>query len=201
MVAKVRPLGPSILRSDLGNMFDFSELKEKSKDIENWLAKELSVIRTGRATSAILDYVQVDAYGSKMAIKELANIVVEDAKTIRIEPWDLTVGKSIEKAIISSNLGLSVSPFEKGLRIIFPDLTSERREQFIKVVGQQLEEAKITLRSLRDKTWKTIEEKEKAGNMGEDDKFRFKDEMQKIIDESHRKLEEMAEKKNNEIRN
>lgn len=181
-------------------MFDFSELKEKSREVESWLSRELSTIRTGRASSAILDFIQVEAYGSKMAIKELANIMVEDAKTIRVEPWDLGIGKSIEKAITVSNLGLSVSPFDKGLRIIFPELTAERREQFIKVVKQQLEEAKVSLRNLRDKTGKAIEEKERGGGMGEDDKFRFKEEMQKIIDESQRKLEEMAEKKEREIR-
>lgn len=182
-------------------MFDFSDLKIKSKDIESWLAKELSVIRTGKATSAILDFVQVDAYGSKMSIKELANIIVEDTKTIKIEPWDMTVGKSIEKAINTSNLGLSVAPYDKGLRIIFPDLTSERREQFIKVVKQKFEEAKISFRNLRDKTWKAIEEKEKEGGMGEDDKFRLKEEMQKIIDESSKKLEELTVKKELEIKN
>jgi ribosome recycling factor len=181
-------------------MFDFAELKTKSKDIENWLAKELSVIRTGKATPAILDFVQVEAYGSKMTIKELANIVVEDAKTIRIEPWDMNVGKSIEKAITSSNLGLSVSPFEKGLRIIFPNLTTERREQFIKVVKNKLEEGKVSLRTLRDKTGKVIDEKEKIGGMGEDDKFRLKEEVQKVIDEVSRKMEELAEKKEKEIR-
>lgn len=181
-------------------MFDFSDLKTKSKDIENWLAKELSVIRTGRANSAILDFVQVEAYGSKMAIKELANIVVEDAKSVKLEPWDMAVGKSIEKAISISSLGLSVVPFDKGLRIIFPELTAERREQFVKVVKNKLEEGKVTLRTLRDKTWKMIEEKEKSGGMGEDDKFRLKEDMQKIIDEVNRKMEELAAKKEVEIK-
>ncbi|MFH0804257.1 MAG: ribosome recycling factor [Candidatus Zambryskibacteria bacterium] len=181
-------------------MFDFLELKTKSKEIENWLSKELSVIRTGRATPTILDFVQVEAYGSRMTIKELANIVVEDAKTVRVEPWDASVGKSIEKAIDSSNLGLSVAPFEKGLRIIFPELTAERREQFIKVVKAKLEEGRVSLRSLRDKTGKAIDEKEKTGGMGEDEKFRFKEEMQKMIDQSGKKLEELAERKEAEIK-
>lgn len=181
-------------------MFNFSELKENTKGVEKWLKKELSIIRTGKATPAILDFVQVEAYGSKMTIKELANIVVEDVKTVRIEPWDASVGKNIEKAINLSNLGLSVAPLEKGLRIIFPDLTSERREQFIKVVKSKLEESKMSLRNLRDKTWKAIEEKEKAGNMGEDDKFRSKEEMQKIINETGKKLEELAERKEAEIK-
>jgi len=116
------------------------------------------------------------------------------------ETGELRIGKSIEKAISTSNLGLSTAPFEKGLRIIFPELTAERREQFIKIVKQQLEEAKISLRALRDKTWKAIEEKEKAGGMGEDDKFKLKDEMQKIIDLSVKKLEELAAKKEAEIK-
>lgn len=181
-------------------MFDFSELKIKSKEIENWLAKELSVIRTGRANSSILDFVEVPAYGSKMSIKELANITVEDAKTVRVEPWDMTVGKSIEKAITTSNLGLSVAAYEKGLRIIFPELTAERREQFIKVVKNQFEEAKVSVRSLRDKTSKAIDEKEKSGGMGEDDKFRLKEDMQKIIEETNKNLENLATKKEAEIK-
>jgi ribosome recycling factor len=168
-------------------MFNFNDLKEKIKGVEEWLQKEFSVIRTGRATPMILDFVQVEAYGQKMSIKELANISVEDAKTVKIEPWDQSVAKSIEKAITTSNLGLSLAPFEKGLRIIFPELTSERREQFVKVVKSKLEEARVSLRGLRDKTWKEIEEKEKAGGMGEDDKFRLKEDLQKIIDEANQK--------------
>lgn len=182
-------------------MFNFSDLKEKIKGVEEWLQKEFSVIRTGRATPMILDFVQVEAYGQKMSIKELANISVEDAKTVKIEPWDQSVVKSIEKAITTSNLGLSMAPFEKGLRIIFPELTSERREQFVKVVKSKLEEARVSLRGLRDKTWKEIEEKEKAGGMGEDDKFRLKEDLQKIIDEANQKLEMVADKKEVEIKN
>jgi ribosome recycling factor len=93
-----------------------------------------------------------------------------------------------------------MAPFEKGLRVIFPDLTSERREQFAKVVRNKLEEGRVSLRGLRDKTWKEIEEREKAGGMGEDDKFRLKEELQKLIDEANQKLEALAEKKEIEIK-
>lgn len=181
-------------------MFNFGDLKEKIKNVEEWLAKELSSIRTGRATPAVLDFVQIEAYGQKMSIKELANILAEDAKTIRVEPWDQSVSKEIEKAIISSNLGLSVVPFEKGLRVVFPELTSERREQFVKILKNKLEEARTSLRGARDKTWKEIEEKEKTGGMGEDDKFRLKAEMQKLVDGGNKKIEEMAAKKETDIR-
>ena len=180
-------------------MYQFNELKEKISGVEDWLLKELSLIRTGRATPVILDSILVEAYGSKMGIKGLANVIIEDAKTIRVEPWDMNMGKPIEKAITTSNLGLSLAPFEKGLRIIFPDLTSERREQLIKVMKGKLEEARVSLRGVRDKTWNEIQEKEKQGGMGEDIKFRLKEDMQKMIDEVNSKLDAMAAKKESEI--
>ena len=167
--------------------------------MENWLHKELSVIRTGRAAPSILDAVQVEAYGSKMEIKELATVLIEDVRTIRVEPWDKNQTKIIEKAIISSNLGLSVNVDDRGLRIIFPELTSERREQLIKVAKQKMEEARVALRTLRDKTWEEIQTKEKKGGMGEDDKFRLKNDMQKMVDETNKKLEELFNRKADEI--
>src|SRR3989344_411260 len=176
-------------------MYDFGELKQKIRQVEEWLASELAQVRTGRATPAILDSLQAEAYGSKMNLKEIANIVVEDVRTIRVEPWDTSLARAIEKAIITSNLGLSTSPFEKGVRIIFPELTSERREALAKLVRSKLEEARVSLRGLRDKTWADVQEKEKKGGMGEDDKFRLKEEMQKQIDEANKKLEEVVERK------
>lgn len=184
----------------LNHMFNFAEFKEKSKAVEEWLRKELSSIRTGRANISILDNVTVEAYGSQMSIRELANIGMEDARTIKVEPWDQSVLKAIEKSITTSNLGLSVSPFEKGLRVIFPELTSERREQFVKVVKSKLEEARVSLRGIRDKTSKEIDEKEKQGGMGEDDKFRLKEEMQKYVEEFGSKFQEIADKKEEEVR-
>ncbi len=181
-------------------MFDFADSKQKIKQTEEWLHNELASVRTGRATPAILDSIQVEAYGSKMNLREVANVLTEDARSIRVEPWDSSLGKSIEKAVINSNLGLSVAPFEKGVRVIFPELTSERREQLVKLVKQKLEEARVTLRGVRDKTSKEIEEREKKGGMGEDDKFRLKEDLQKLIDDSNKKLDEIAERKISEIR-
>ncbi len=181
-------------------MFDFTESKQKIKQTEEWLNNELSVVRTGRATPVILDSIQVEAYGSKMNLREVANVLTEDARSIRIEPWDSSLSKAIEKAITVSNLGLSVAPFEKGVRVIFPELTTERREQLVKLVKQKLEESRVTLRGIRDKTWNEIQEQEKKGGMGEDDKFRLKEDLQKHIDESNKKLDEIAERKITEIR-
>jgi len=181
-------------------MYNFSPFKEKTKEAENWLVKEFSQLRTGRAAPTILNAVQVEAYGGRIEVKELATVLIEDARTIRVEPWDKTQSKIIEKAIISSNLGLSVNSDDRGLRIIFPELTSERREQLIKVAKQKLEEARMTLRSMRDKTWEEIQAKEKEGGMGEDEKFRFKDELQKFVDQTNKNLEELFERKAVEIK-
>jgi ribosome recycling factor len=181
-------------------MFNFNNFKTKAAAVEEWLVKEMSFIRTGRALPSILDAVSVEAYGGRMAVKELASISVEDPRVIRVEPWDKTQTKAIEKGIQSANLGLSVNSDEKGLRVIFPELTSERREQVIKLAKNKLEESRITLRGLRDEVMKEIEAKEKEGGMGEDDKFRFKEELQKMVEALNTKLEEMFERKEKEIK-
>lgn len=182
-------------------MNDFSDLNKKIEEIISWLNQEFGRLRTGRATPMILESLDIEAYGTKMSIQELASVIIEDAKTIKIEPWDTSVLKTIEKSIITSNLGLSVAPFDKGIRIIFPELTSERREEITKSAKQKLEEARISLRNLRDKKWNEIQEKEKRGEVSEDEKFKLKEKMQEMVDGANKKLEELFEKKETEIKN
>ena len=179
--------------------YSFEPLKKAIGDNLIWLKKEFSNIRTGRASPAILDVVSVDSYGVRMQINQLAGISIEDPRTIRISPWDMSQAKAIEKAIIDSSLGLSVSADDKGLRVSFPELTSERREGLIKMLKQKHEESRIMLRKERDKIKGDIETKEKAGGMGEDEKFRLFAEMQKLIEEGNKKLDELAERKETEI--
>lgn len=181
--------------------YDFKPLREKTKAALEWLQKEFSSIRTGRAAPAILDSVSVESYGAKMGIRELASVGVEDARTLRISPYDATQVKNIEKAIIQSNLGLSVSVDDKGLRVIFPELTAERRSGYLKVAKEKLEEAKKRLRSARDDVWKDIQEKEKAKKISEDEKFRGKDDMQKIVDETSKAMDDQYARKEKEITN
>jgi ribosome recycling factor len=182
-------------------MFNFSNYKKRIEEINNWLGTELSGIHTGRATPAVLDRLLVEAYGAKVAIREVAGINVEDARTLRISPWDSTQVKAIEKAIITSDLGLSVSVDERGLRASFPDLSSERRDSLVKVVKTRLEDAKITLKKEREENWQEIQKQEKEKKISEDDKFRLKDELQKLTDEANKKLEEKALAKESEILN
>jgi len=180
---------------------NIQNFKKKIEEIRNWLKKEFSSIRTGRATSAILDSITVDSYGSKMHINQIANITNEDAKTLRIIPWDRSQLKNIENAIGASDLGISVSVDEKGIRVIFSDLTSETRASLLKVARTKLEEARISVRTERDKIWSDIQEKEKNKQIGEDEKYIVKEKLQKIIDETNKELELTYEKKKNEIEN
>lgn len=179
--------------------YNFSSLKQSIKEVEEWLKKEHSGIRTGRATPAILDGVMVESYGSKMPVNQIGNITSEGARSLRITPWEISQAKAIEKAILVSDLGLSVSVDDKGVRVTFPELTTERRNSLIKIVKQKLEDARVSLRGERDKAWEDIQTKEKEGGMGEDEKFRLKNEMQKLIDEGNKNLDEITSRKEKEI--
>ena len=179
--------------------YNFTPLRTKAKEVEEWLKRELGGVRTGRATPVLLDTVQVEAYDSRMPISQVAAVSVEDARTLRISPWDSSLTKAIEKAIMQANLGVSAAVDDTGLRVAFPELTSERRVQLIKVAKTKFEEARISLRGERDKVSNDLESKKKEGELSEDEKFRFKNDMQKIIDETNQALEALYEKKEQEI--
>ncbi len=181
--------------------YNFSDLKKRAKNVEDWLIKEYSGIRTGRATPSILDNVKIMSYDSLMPISQVASITTKGPKSLRVVPWDTSVNKAIEKAIIESNLGLSVAMDEKGVRVMFPDLTVERRQSLVKLAKQKLEDARISLRKERDLTWDDIQKKEEDGSVTEDEKFRLKTEMQKIVDETGKRLQDMADKKEQEMNN
>ena len=164
-----------------------------------FLSKEYSQLNIGRASPSVLDGVTVESYGSRVPLKNVANISIEDPKTLRIAPWDKSQIKDIEKAIVSSNLGLSVATDDLGIRVIFPQLTTETRQSLVKVLKERLEEARITARRERERIWEDVQEKQKAGKLTEDDKFRAKEDLQKIIDEVNINLEASFEKKQKEV--
>jgi ribosome recycling factor len=179
--------------------YSFESFKKASMSTMDWLQKEFSGLRTGRSTPAILDRISVESYGSRVPVNQLANITVEDPKTLRITPWDKSVTRNIDSAIRESDLGLSVAVDDQGLRVSFPELTSDRRANLIKISKQKLEEARITLRGEREKVLNDLEKKEKDGEISKDERFRLREELQKMIDESNKKLDEMAAKKEKEI--
>lgn len=179
--------------------YNFSEFKERVNGIEEWLKKEFSLLRTGRATSAILDSITVESYGSQSPIAHVATISMEDARTLRVAPWDKTQVKAIEGAIQKANIGLSVTSDDAGLRVIFPELTGDRRQQIIKLLKDKFEDARISLRKEREEVLNDFKFQEKEGTMSEDEHFRAKEELQKLVDEANRKFEALAEHKEREI--
>ncbi len=180
-------------------MYNFGNLKTKIKEKEEWLQKELSGIRTGRANLAVLDSIKVEAYGAEMPVNQVANVSVEDARTIRVTPWDATLTKAIEKAVIVSNTGLSVAVDDKGLRLTVPMLTTETRGQYVKLAKQKVEDGKIALRQERGKTNDDIQNQKKDGAMSEDDMAKAKVELDKIIKEASTAFDALGEKKEAEI--
>lgn len=179
--------------------YDFSVFKKASEGAVEWLMREFAGIRTSRATPSILDSVSVSAYGSKMPINQLATVTVEGPKSLRITPWDKEVAKSVDSAIRESNLGLTVSIDDQGLRVSFPDLTSDRRAMLLKVAKENLEEARVTIRGERQKVLNDLDKKEDGGEISEDEQKRLKNELQKLVDETNKKLEELYDKKEKEI--
>lgn len=180
-------------------MYNFDQLKKDIEATTDWFGKELATVRTGRANTAILDGVTIEAYGAKSPLNQVANIGVEDAKSVRVSPWDKSQVKAIENAITLANLGVSVSSDADGVRVTFPEMTTERRTEMSKIADKKLEEGRIRLRKVREDVWGDIQDQEKNGDLTEDDKFRAKDDMQKIIDDANSKFEEMAKKKREEL--
>ena len=177
--------------------YDLSAFKKTLTHKTEWLLQELHGVRTGRATPALLDGIKFEMYGSLTALSHTGTIAIQDARTLYITPWDSTQIKPIEKAITVADLGVSVGSDEKGVRVSFPELTSERREQLIKIVRAKLEEARIAVRGERTKT---LSEIEKSG-ASEDETKRLKVEVQEMVDDVNGELEKIAEKKEEDLKN
>ena len=179
--------------------YDFTNLEAKLVGAREWLAREYKGVRTGRASPAVLDSIMVSAYGAMTPLKQVGNISVEDARTLRITPWDTSLVKDIERAIVSSNIGVGTSADSSGVRATFPELTGERRIELIKVAKHKLEEARASVRVVRDEIKKEILELEKEGGMGEDEKFQIIEELQKRVDTANTELEKAFASKEAEM--
>lgn len=156
-------------------------------------------IQTGRATPAILDSIKIDSYGTKVPLNQVASVTAEGPRSLRVSPWDKSQVASIEKSITEANIGVSASSDEGGVRVSFPELTSEKRETLGRLVNTKHEEARVSLRVARDEVWQDLQKKEKEGDISEDDKFRLKEEMEKIVTEANKELDAMVERKQKDI--
>ena len=177
-------------------------IKERKKDLDaaaEWLQLEASAIRTGRANPDMVSDIIVDYMGSPLRIKEVAAISTPDARSIAIQPWDKSALAAIEKAIRESSLQLAPVVDGTAVRLTVPSLTQERRLEYIKLLGTKTEEARIRVRQIREDILKKVQNAVKEKTAREDDVHRAKEQLQKMVDEYNRKLDDIFKKKETEL--
>ena len=163
------------------------------------LKNELNRLRTGRASLSILDPIKVDYYGTLTPMNQMATLAVPESRLITIQPWDVSVIKNIEKAILKSDLGLTPSNDGKIIRIAIPPLTEERRKELVKVVHKMCEDRKVSVRNIRRDANDLLKGMKKDGEISEDDAFKAQDRVQKITDEQTKLIDECYQEKEKEI--
>ncbi len=160
---------------------------------------ELLRIRTGRASPALLENIKVEYYGNPTPIAQVAAINVQEGRTLVIKPWDNTIVKSIEKAILQSNLGITPQNDGNVIRLNFPSLTVERRKQLTNIVKEIVEKGRVAIRNIRRDYISKAREREKAGEISEDDRYRLEDDIQEVTDKFIEELDRISEEKEKEI--
>ena len=176
-------------------MYDLQPFKTESANAEGWLSKEYSQIHTGRAAPALLDGVMVEAYGSLQPLKNVASTTIEEAKTLRVSPWDKGQIKDIERSLHAANLGFSIAVDDAGIRVIIPALTTETRNNLVKIAKERLEDARITIRKARESMLNALKEQ----GLSEDMMRSAKDDLQKLVDGANNSLEALFKKKEADI--
>ncbi|MBI3802554.1 MAG: ribosome recycling factor [Nitrospirae bacterium] len=175
------------------------KMAEKSETSLQHLKGELAGIRTGRASLALFDSVQVNYYGTATPLKQIATLSIPDSRTIIIQPWDTSQLPELEKAILGSGLGLTPSNDGKIIRISIPPLTEERRKDLVKLVKKVGEESKVAIRNIRRDTNDELKSLQKDGTLSEDALRKAQDEVQKLTDQTIAKVDEILKKKEAEI--
>ena len=174
----------------------YEEKMNKSYDA---LQNEYSSIRAGRANPHVLDKLRVDYYGSPTPLQQVGNISVPEPRMLLIQPWEKSLLKAIEKAILTSDLGINPNNDGSAIRLIFPELTEERRKDLAKDVKKKGENAKVAIRNIRRDANETIKKMEKAGEISEDDQEAAEDKIQKLTDKMIAKIDKAVEAKTQEI--
>ena len=163
------------------------------------LQNDFKRVRTGRASVALLDGIRVDYYGTQTPLNQMATLAAPESRLLTIQPWDTSVIKDIEKALLKSDLGLTPSSDGKIIRISIPPLTEERRKELVKQINKMSEEHKIALRNIRRDSNDLLKAMKKDGDISEDDAFKAQDEVQKITDDHIRRVDEVTKEKEKEI--
>ena len=180
---------------------ELDELEERMLKTIDVFSENLAEVRAGRANPAILNKISVEYYGVLTPINQVAGISVPEARMIVIQPWDASILKSIEKAIIASDIGLNPNNDGKVIRLNFPELTEERRKELVKDIRKIAEESKVAVRSIRRDGMETAKTKCKNSEITEDDRASLEDKIQKLTDKYVAEIDKMLENKEKEIMN
>lgn len=178
---------------------ELNQYEEKMKKSLANLEAEYTAIRAGRANPRILDRIQVDYYGTPSPLQSVANISVPEARMIQIQPWDTSLMKDIEKAILASDLGLTPANDGKVIRLVFPELTEERRKELVKDVKKKGEEAKVAIRNIRRDANDAVKKESKANEISEDEQKQLEDKIQKLTDQYVSNIDAAVDAKSNEV--
>ena len=176
------------------------ETDGKMKRTMETLVREFGEVRTGRAQPSLIDDMHIDYYGTSTPIKQIAAVTSPDPRQILIQPWDATAIAEIEKAITSSKLGIMPNNDGKMIRLVFPPLSTERREEFIKVCKDMAERGRITLRTIRRDANDRMKKMEGEGHVSEDDRFKGEEEVQKTTDRYIKEIDAQLDRKSKELR-
>lgn len=172
--------------------------KEFIKAIEH-LKSELAGLRTGRANTGIVDHLEVEYYGTKTPLNQMAQITVPEARMITIQPYDKATLNDIVKAIQVSNIGINPNNDGNLIRLVVPPMTEERRKEIVKVISQVSEKTRVSIRNVREELWRELQRKEKDGDISEDDKISGKEQLQKLVDKYNEEVKKLTEAKEKEV--
>ena len=175
---------------------EFTDRMQKTTEV---LSAQFAAVRAGRANAGVLDQITVDYYGTPTPIQQIASISVPDPRSLVIQPWDASALKNIEKAILASDLGFNPQNDGRIIRLVFPQLTEERRKELAKQVKKYAEEAKVAIRNIRRDALDKFKKQQKASEITEDDLKGMEKDFQKLTDEYIKKTEELAAKKEKEL--
>lgn len=180
-------------------MDDLKQYEDKMEKSLDSLQGEFSAIRAGRANPHILDKITIDYYGTPSTLQQVANVTVPEARMIQIQPWEASLIKDIEKAILASDLGLTPTNDGKSVRLVFPELTEERRKELVKDVKKKGESAKVAVRNIRRDANDAVKKANKANEISEDELKQMEDKIQKMTDRFIANVDSMVETKSKEI--
>ncbi len=177
------------------------QIKQRMEGATEALRKEFVGLRTGRASTAMLDPVQVEAYGSMMPLNQVANVSVPEPRLLTVQVWDSGMVKAVEKAIRDAGLGLNPQPDGQLIRVPVPDLSQERRQELVKIAGKYTEQARVAVRNVRRDAMDELKKQEKDKKISEDEHKGQSDKVQKMTDEYIKKIDDALTQKEKEITN